>query len=71
MGTIKVTDASVVCGVLLNDNVDVWINRIIGIRCFTKGSYEAFLVANDCDANINIHYVYSEPCGHGVFLGSS
>ena len=71
MGTIKVTDASVGCGVLLNCSYNVWINKIIGIRCCTSATYAALRLANDCGPNVNVHYVYGEACGNGVFLVSS
>ena len=71
MGTIKITDASVGCGVLLNCSYNVWINKIIGIRCCTSATYAAIRLANDCGPNVNVHYVYGEACGNGVFLVSS
>ena len=71
MGTIKITDASVGCGVLLNCSYNAWINNIIAIRCCTSATYAALRLANDCGPNINVHYVYGEACGNGIFLVSS
>ena len=68
--TIKITDVGG-CGVLLNCSYDVWINRVIGIRCCSSGTYAAVRFANDAGPNINIHYVYGEATGNGVFLVSS
>ena len=68
--TIKITDVGG-CGVLLNCSYDAWINKVIGIRCCASGTYAAVRFANDAGPNINIHYVYGEACGNGVFLVSS
>ena len=68
--TIKITDVGG-CGVLLNCSYDAWINKVIGIRCCSSGTYAAVRFANDCGPNINIHYVYGEATGNGVFLVSS
>ena len=68
--TIKITDIFG-CGVLLNCTFNAWINTIIGKRCCTSGTYAAARFANDAGPNINIHYVYGEACGNGVFLVSS
>ena len=68
--TIKATDIGG-CGILLNCTYNVWINEVIGIRCCASGSYAAARFANDAGPNINIHYVYGEACGNGVFLVSS
>ena len=68
--TIEITDVGG-CGVLLNCSYDVWINRVIGIRCCASGTYAAVRFANDAGPNINIHYVYGEATGNGVFLVSS
>ena len=68
--TIKITDVGG-CGVLLNCSFDVWINRIIGIRCCASDTYAALRLANDAGPNINIHYVYGEATGNGIFLVSS
>ena len=68
--TIEITDVGG-CGVLLNCSYDVWINRVIGIRCCASGTYAAVRLANDAGPNINIHYVYGEATGNGVFLVSS
>ena len=68
--TIKVTDSGG-CGVLLNCSYNVWINSIYAIRCCSSGTYAAVRFANDAGPNINIHYVYGEACGNGVFLVSS
>ena len=70
MTTINITDVGG-CGVLLNCSYNAWINRIIGIRCCASDTYAAVRFANDCGPNINIHYVYGEACGNGVFLVSS
>ena len=68
--TIKITDVGG-CGVLLNCSYDAWINEVIGIRCCASDTYAAVRFANDAGPNINIHYVYGEACGNGVFLVSS
>ena len=67
---IKITDVGG-CGVLLNCSFDVWINRVIGIRCCASDTYAATRFANDAGPNINIHYVYGEATGNGIFLVSS
>ena len=68
--TIKCTDIGG-CGILLNCSYNVWINQVIGTRCCASGTYAAARFANDAGPNINIHYVYGEACGNGVFLVSS
>ena len=68
--TIKCTDIGG-CGILLNCSYNAWINQVIGVRCCASGSYAAARFANDSGPNINIHYVYGEACGNGVFLVSS
>ena len=68
--TIKATDIGG-CGVLLNCTYNAWINQIIGVRCCGSGTYAAARFANDAGPNINIHYLYSEGCGNGLFLVSS
>jgi len=68
--TINITDVGG-CGILLNCSYNAWINRIIGIRCCAQKTYAAVRFANDAGPNINIHYVYGEACGNGVFLASS
>ena len=70
MSTINITDVGG-CGVLLNCSYNAWINRIIGKRCCAGDTYAAVRFANDVGPNINIHYVYGEACGNGVFLASS
>ncbi|MCR5725043.1 MAG: leucine-rich repeat domain-containing protein [Treponema sp.] len=71
MGTVSVTDASAGCGVLLNCSYNVWINTIKAVRCCSAGTYAAFRCANDVGPNVNVHYVYSEASGHGLFFCSS
>lgn len=71
MGTVSVADASSGCGVLLNCSYNVWIDTIKAIRCCTSGTYAAFRCANDVGPNVNVHYVYSEASGHGLFFCSS
>ena len=68
--TIRATDVGG-CGILLNCSYNVWINEVIGKRCCAGGSYAVTRYANDCGPNINIHYIYGEACGNGVFLVSS
>ena len=68
--TIKATDIGG-CGILLNCSYNAWINEVIAKRCCSSGTYAATRFANDCGPNINIHYVYGEACGNGVFLVSS
>ena len=68
--TIKATDCAQ-CAVLLNCSYNVWINKVIGIRCCPNGTYAAIRFANEVGPNINNHYVYSESSGHGIFLASS
>ena len=68
--TINITDVGG-CGVLLNCSYNVWINKIIGKRCCAQDTYASVRFANDAGPNINIHYVYGEACGNGVFLVSS
>ena len=68
--TIKITDVGG-CGVLLNCSYNAWINRVIAIRCCASDTYAAVRFANDAGPNINIHYVYGEATGNGVFLVSS
>ena len=68
--TIKITDVGG-CGVLLNCSFNFWINKVIGIRCCASYTYAAVRFANDAGPNINIHYVYGEATGNGVFLVSS
>ena len=68
--TIKCTDIGG-CGILLNCTYNAWINEVIGVRCCASGTYAAARFANDAGPNINIHYVYGEACGNGVFLVSS
>ena len=68
--TIKATDIGG-CGILLNCSFNAWINNVIGVRCCASGSYAAARFANDAGPNINIHYVYGEACGNGIFLVSS
>ena len=58
-------------GILLNCTYNVWINAVIAKRCCASGTYAATRFANDSGPNINIHYVYGEACGNGVFLVSS
>ena len=70
MTTINITDVGG-CGVLLNCSYNAWINRIIGKRCCAGDTYATVRFANDVGPNINIHYVYGEACGNGVFLASS
>lgn len=70
MTEIKSTDCEG-NGILLNCSYNVWINRIISIRCCTSATYAAVRFANDAGPNINIHYVYGESSGNGVFLVSS
>jgi len=59
------------CGVLLNCSYNVWFNEVIAKRCCPSATYAATRFANDAGPNINIHYVYGEACGNGVFLVSS
>ena len=59
------------CGILLNCSYNVWINEVIAKRCCAQATYAAVRFANDAGPNINIHYVYGEGCGNGVFLVSS
>ena len=59
------------CGILLNCTFNVWIYEVIAKRCCPKATYAATRYANDAGPNINIHYVYGEACGNGVFLVSS
>jgi len=68
--TIKTSDIGG-CGILLNCSYNVWINEVIAKRCCSSGTYAATRFANDAGPNINIHYVYGEACGNGVFLVSS
>ena len=68
--TLKCTDIGG-CGILLNCTYNVWINEVIGVRCCASGTYAAARFANDAGPNINIHYVYGEACGNGIFLVSS
>jgi hypothetical protein len=68
--TIKCTDIGG-CGILLNCTYNAWINQVIGVRCCASGTYAAARFANDAGPNINIHYVYGEACGNGIFLVSS
>ena len=68
--TIKSTDLGG-NGILLNCIYNVWINEVRSIRCCPSGTYAATRYANDAGPNINIHYVYGEACGNGVFLVSS
>ena len=68
--TIKATDIGG-CGILLNCSYNVWINEVIAKRCCPQATYAATRFANDAGPNINIHYVYGEACGNGVFLVSS
>ena len=68
--TIKATDVKG-CGVLLNSSYNAWIYSIIGVRCAASGSYASLRCANEVGPNVNVHYVYGEACGHGVFLVSS
>ena len=68
--TIKCTDLGG-CGILLNCSYNAWINEVIAIRCCASRTYAATRFANDAGPNINIHYVYGEACGNGVFLVSS
>ncbi|MBO6243273.1 MAG: leucine-rich repeat domain-containing protein, partial [Clostridia bacterium] len=68
--TIKSTDLGG-CGILLNCSYNAWINEVIAIRCCPQATYAAVRFANDAGPNINIHYVYGEACGNGVFLVSS
>ena len=67
---IKATDVGG-CGILLNCTYNVWIYQVIATRCCPKATYAATRFANDAGPNINIHYVYGEACGNGVFLVSS
>ena len=68
--TIKITDSGG-CGILFNCSYNAWVNSVYGIRCCASGTYAAVRFANDAGPNINIHYVYGEACGNGVFLVSS
>ena len=68
--TIKCTDLGG-CGILLNCSYNAWINEVIAKRCCPSATYAAVRFANDAGPNINIHYVYGEACGNGVFLVSS
>ena len=68
--TIKATDVKG-CGLLINSSYNAWIYSVIGVRCAASGSYATVRFANEAGPNINIHYVYGEACGHGVFLVSS
>ena len=68
--TITTTDLGG-CGILLNCTYNVWINEVIAKRCCAAKTYAATRFANDAGPNINIHYVYGEACGNGVFLVSS
>ena len=68
--TIKANDIGG-CGILLNCTYNVWINEVIAKRCCPSATYAATRFANDAGPNINIHYVYGEACGNGVFLVSS
>ena len=68
--TIKATDIGG-CGILLNCTYNAWINKIIAKRCCPSATYAAARFANDAGPNINIHYVYGEACGNGIFLVSS
>ena len=68
--TIEMTDIGG-CGILLNCSYDAWINRVIAIRCCASRTYAGVRFANDSGPNINIHYVYGEATGNGVFLVSS
>ena len=68
--TIKANDIGG-CGILLNCTYNTWINEVIAKRCCPSATYAAVRFANDAGPNINIHYVYGEACGNGVFLVSS
>ena len=68
--TIKSTDIFG-CGILLNCTYNAWIYKVVGIRCCASKTYAAVRFANDGGPNINIHYVYGEACGNGVFLVST
>ena len=68
--TIKSTDLGG-NGILLNCSYNAWINEVIAKRCCPGATYAATRYANDAGPNINIHYVYGEACGNGVFLVSS
>lgn len=57
--------------VLLNGTYSATIGTITGIRCCSGGGYAAFRCANDVGPNVNVHYVYSEACGRGLFFVSS
>ncbi|MCR5723918.1 MAG: leucine-rich repeat domain-containing protein [Treponema sp.] len=57
--------------VLLNGTYSATIGTITGIRCCTGGGYAAFRCANDVGPDVNVHYVYSEACGRGLFFVSS
>ena len=68
--TIKCTDLGG-CGILLNCTYNAWIGEVIAKRCCANATYAATRFANDVGPNINIHYIYGEACGRGVFLVSS
>ena len=68
--TIKANDIGG-CGILLNCTYNAWINEVIAKRCCPSATYAATRFANDAGPNINIHYVYGEACGNGIFLVSS
>ena len=57
--------------VLLNCTYDAWIGTIRGVRACAGGGYAAFRCANDVGPNINVHYIYSEACGRGIFFVST
>ena len=68
--TIKATDITGF-GVLLNCAYNAWIYSVIGIICCVIKTYVSVRFADEAGPNINIHYVYGEACGNGVFLVSS
>ena len=57
--------------VLLNGTYNATIGTIRGVRCCTGGGYAAFRCANDVGPNVNVHYIYSEACGRGIFFVST
>ena len=68
--TVKVSDVGG-CGILLNCTYNAWIDTVICKRCCASGTYAAVRFANNAGPNINLHYVYGEACGNGIFLVSS
>lgn len=55
------------CGLLLNNNTNVHVQKVDAYRANYGGGYAGFRTANNCGPNIRVDTVISRECGRGIF----